>query len=46
VKAALSRMAEATGIREFMIQDFPDDPGLRLRNYELLAATFALSDHP
>lgn len=39
VKATLSRMADATGIDEFMIQDFLDDPELRLRNYELLAAT-------
>jgi len=37
VKAILTRMADATGIGEFMIQDFLDDPGLRLRNYELLA---------
>lgn len=37
VKATLSRMAEETGIHEFMIQDFLDDPQLRLRNYELLA---------
>lgn len=40
VKATLSRMANATGIDEFMIQDFLDDPRLRLRNYEILAAAF------
>jgi luciferase family oxidoreductase group 1 len=40
VKATLSRMAAETGIGEFMIQDFLDDPQLRLRNYELLARAF------
>lgn len=43
VMATLSRMAERTGIDEFMIQDFLDDPGLRLRNYELLAAAVGQS---
>ena len=42
VKATLSRMADRTGIEEFMIQDFLDDPRLRLRNYELLARAFEL----
>lgn len=43
VTTTLSRMAAATGIDEFMIQDFLDDPRLRLRNYELLARACALS---
>ncbi|MNL79910.1 hypothetical protein D3C87_2066200 [compost metagenome] len=42
VKATLARMTEETGITEFMIQDFLDDPAIRLRNYELLAKAFAL----
>lgn len=46
MKVALSCMAEATGLHEFMIRDFLDDPGLRLRTYQLLAAAFALSDRP
>lgn len=41
VKATLLRMAEITGAREFMIQDFLDDPALRLRNYELLLRALA-----
>jgi luciferase family oxidoreductase group 1 len=40
-KAALERMAAQTGAREFMIQDFLDDPALRLRNYELLVRALA-----
>jgi hypothetical protein len=35
-------MSELTGVTEFMAQDFPDDPDLRLRNYALLARTFGL----
>jgi hypothetical protein len=42
VHATLTRMAHETGINEFMIQAFLDDPRLRLRNYELLARCFAL----
>ncbi|MNU02070.1 hypothetical protein D3C72_2456710 [compost metagenome] len=42
VKATLAHMTEETGITEFMIQDFLDDPAIRLRNYELLAKAFAL----
>ncbi len=42
VKAVLARMAELTGVDEFMIQDFLDDPAIRLRNYELLARSFRL----
>lgn len=42
VKARLQRMAEITGAQEFMIQDFLDDPALRLRNYERLAHEFGL----
>jgi luciferase family oxidoreductase group 1 len=42
VKAILLRMADETGIGEFMIQDFLDDPQLRLRNYELMARAFGL----
>ena len=42
VKATLARMTEETGITEFMIQDFLDDPAIRLRNYEILAKAFAL----
>lgn len=41
VKATLERMAALTGAREFMIQDFLDDPALRLRNYELLVRALA-----
>lgn len=40
VQATLARMTEETGITEFMIQDFLDDPALRLRNYEILAKAF------
>ena len=36
VAGRLRRMAAITGADEFMIQDFLDDPALRLRNYELL----------
>jgi luciferase family oxidoreductase group 1 len=36
VAGKLRRMAAITGADEFMIQDFLDDPELRLRNYELL----------
>lgn len=42
VEARLRRMAAITGTDEFMIQDFLDDPALRLRNYGLLARTFGL----
>jgi len=42
VKETLARMADETGVGEFMIQDFLDDPQLRLRNYEALASAFAL----
>lgn len=42
VKEILTRMTAETGISEFMIQDFLDDPQLRLRNYELLAHTCAI----
>jgi luciferase family oxidoreductase group 1 len=42
VKARLQRMAEITGAQEFMIQDFLEDPALRLRNYEMLARAFDL----
>lgn len=42
VKETLLRMAGETGIDEFMIQDFLDDPELRLRNYTLLARAFGL----
>ena len=38
----IGRMSELTGVSEFMVQDFLDDPDLRLRNYALLARTFAL----
>jgi len=37
----LRRMAALTGADEFMIQDFLDDPELRLRNYKLLLREFA-----
>jgi alkanesulfonate monooxygenase SsuD/methylene tetrahydromethanopterin reductase-like flavin-dependent oxidoreductase (luciferase family) len=43
VKMALMRMAEETGVNEFMIQDFLDDQALRVRNYALLARAFDLS---
>ncbi|PTM42381.1 MsnO8 family LLM class oxidoreductase [Bosea sp. 124] len=43
VKTRLQRMAEITGVQEFMIQDFLDDPVLRLRNYERLAREFGLT---
>lgn len=46
VHATLDRMARETGIDEFMIQDFLDDPSLRLRNYELLARCLALNAPP
>ncbi|KRE22649.1 hypothetical protein ASE66_26045 [Bosea sp. Root483D1] len=36
VASKLRHMAAITGADEFMIQDFLDDPALRLRNYELL----------
>lgn len=36
VKAMIGRMSELTGVTEFMVQDFLDDPDLRLRNYALL----------
>ena len=42
IKAMIGRMSELTGVTEFMVQDFLDDPDLRLRNYALLARTFAL----
>ena len=42
VKARLRRMADITGAQEFMIQDFLDDPILRLRNYQRLAREFSL----
>jgi luciferase family oxidoreductase group 1 len=42
VKTRLQRMAAITGADEFMIQDFLDDPALRLRNYGLLAREFGL----
>ncbi|CAN5199226.1 LLM class flavin-dependent oxidoreductase [soil metagenome] len=42
VKDRLRRMADITGASEFMIQDFLDDPALRLRNYEWLAREFEL----
>ena len=42
VKTTLARMTAETGITEFMIQDFLDDPAIRLRNYELLAKGLAL----
>jgi luciferase family oxidoreductase group 1 len=42
VKARLRRMAEITGAEEFMVQDFLDDPDLRLRNYKVLAREFGL----
>jgi luciferase family oxidoreductase group 1 len=42
VAAVLRRMAEQTGVTEFMVQEFLDDPALRLRNYELLARAFRL----
>lgn len=44
VRARLRRMADITGVGEFMIQDFLDDPALRLRNYELLARAFDLGE--
>ena len=44
VAAVLRRMAEQTGVTEFMAQDFLDDPALRLRNYELLARAFRLDE--
>jgi alkanesulfonate monooxygenase SsuD/methylene tetrahydromethanopterin reductase-like flavin-dependent oxidoreductase (luciferase family) len=41
VAGRLRRMAALTGADEFMIQDFLDDPELRLRNYKLLLREFA-----
>lgn len=43
VKAVLHRMSALTGATEFMVQDFLDDPALRLRNCELLARVFDLA---
>lgn len=40
VRGALERMARQTGVNEFMVQDFLNDPELRLRNYTLLARAF------
>jgi luciferase family oxidoreductase group 1 len=37
VAAILRRMSAQTGASEFMLQDFLDDPNLRLRNYELIS---------
>jgi luciferase family oxidoreductase group 1 len=37
VRQTIERMAASTGVGEFMMQDFLDDPELRLRNYTLLA---------
>jgi luciferase family oxidoreductase group 1 len=37
VKAVIERMAKETGACEVMVQEFLDDPELRLRNCELLA---------
>ena len=42
IKAVIERMSQLTGATEFMVQDFLDDPDLRLRNYTLLARTFGL----
>jgi len=42
VQRVIGRMSELTGVTEFMVQDFLDDPGLRHRNYELLARAFQL----
>lgn len=36
VASVLKRMQAQTGVEEFMLQDFLDDPELRLRNYELI----------
>lgn len=41
IRMALLRMAELTGVTEFMLQDFLDDPSVRCRNYDLLARAFA-----
>lgn len=41
VRQVITRMAAETGVDEFMVQDFLDQPELRLRNYELLAQAFA-----
>ena len=40
VRHAIERMARETGVSEFMVQDFLDQPELRLRNYTLLARAF------
>lgn len=42
VRSVLERMAAETGVEEFMVQDFLDDPALRLRQYALLASAFGL----
>lgn len=42
VRAVLERMAAETGVDEFMVQDFLDDPEIRLRNYTLLARAVEL----
>lgn len=40
VRGIIERMAAQTGVDEFMVQEFLDDPELRLRNYTLLAREF------
>lgn len=39
----LKNMAAKSGVTEFMLQDFLDDPVLRLNNYALIARQFGLS---
>lgn len=42
VRQVIERMARDTGVDEFMVQEFFDDPELRLRNYTLLAREFGI----
>lgn len=40
VRQVIERMSRDTGVDEFMVQEFLDDPALRLRNYTLLMNAF------
>ena len=40
VRQVIERMSYETGVDEFMLQDFLDEPALRLRNYSLLMKAF------